>query len=156
MNLILLLSAIILSILCIVIIVMLFIRPKPLYFTYDVHARCRTFTHDKNCFHENSSKSYGKIESLNKNLDGALLVLNNSYNGIVSETYSMVVAKNNQEIGSISWISQYGQKEVSYLTKVQHLKTTVLSAGGIFANYRNGNVFVDYSKNPRTIKITAN
>ena len=156
MNSILLLFAITLSILCIIIIVLLFIRPKPLYFSYDVNARCRTFTRDKNCLNENSSKSYGKVKSLIKNLDGTLLVLNNSYNGIVSETYSMVVGKNNQQIGSISWISKYDQPEVSYITKIKHLKTTVLSAGGIFANYRNGNVHVDYSKNPRTIKITAN
>jgi hypothetical protein len=137
-------------------ILVLFIRPKPLYFSYDMQARCRTFTHDKNCLNENSSKSYGKVKSLIKNLDGTLLVLNNSYNGIVSETYSMVVSKNNQEVGSMSWISKYDQKEITYITKIQQLKTTVLSAGGIFANYRNGYVYVDYRKNPRMIKITAN
>jgi hypothetical protein len=120
---------------------------------------CTTYSKG-NCNGENSSKTFGRMnfEKLGPNIEGSLLFLTNSFQGRMSESYSIIASKNNKTIGSLSWLCNYKQNVdpgEPYKTTVPYLTSPILSASGIFAPYRNSIIIVDYTKDPRRIKISC-
>jgi hypothetical protein len=63
----------------------------------------------------------------------------------------------NKTIGSLSWLCNYKQNvdpQEPYKTTIPSLTSPILCASGIFAPYNNGIIKVDYTKDPRKIKIS--
>jgi len=145
-------------ILIIIYLIFLTKKIKPIFLTYQLGSMCTTYSKG-NCNGENSSKTFGRMnfDKLGPNIEGSLLFLTSSFQGRMSENYWIVASKNNKTIGSLSWLCNYKQNvdpQEPYKTTIPSLTSPILCASGIFAPYNNGIIKVDYTKDPRKIKIS--
>jgi len=150
---------IIFIVLIIIYLVVMTKKSKPIFLSYQLSSMCTTYSRG-NCKGENSSKTFGEMnfDKLGPNIQGSLLFLTSSFQGRMSENYWIVASRNNQAIGSLTWLCNYKQNvdpDAPFKTTVPSLTSPILTASGIFGPYSNGTITVDYTQDPRKIKISC-